>query len=80
MEIAMSDIAICILFYEKLQQTVDCIKSFAASGVPVHVLSNGSSGVSAQALQKAVESWSNVRICISQENWGVARGRNKLIE
>ena len=76
----MSDIAVCILFYEKLQQTVDCIKSFAASRAPVYVLSNGSSCASAQALQKAVESWSNVRIRISQENLGVACGRNKLIE
>ena len=38
-----TDIAIQILFHEKVEQTIECIKSFIPSGKNIYILNNGSS-------------------------------------
>lgn len=36
------NLAVCTLFYEKLDQTIECIQSFLPPGVNIYVLNNGS--------------------------------------
>ena len=74
----MASIAVCILFYEKIEQTQECVASFLPSGVPVYILSNGSSEQSVTALRDAFLKYDQVRICHSEVNLGVAAGRNVL--
>lgn len=76
----MSDISACILFFERSAQTLECIRSFASSGVPVHVLNNGSSLRATAAVKRELVAHPNVTLHASWRNIGVARGRNFLIE
>ncbi len=78
-QIVKMDLAICILFYEKLEQTIECIQSFLPSGVNIYILNNGSSNSSRQALGKFCEKYKQVKIFDSDENLGVGVGRNFLI-
>lgn len=73
------DIAICILFFEKLTQTIECIKSFLPSGVNIYVVNNGSSSTSRELLAKFCELYQQVRIFDATTNLGVSGGRNYLI-
>lgn len=74
------DLAICVLFYEKVNQTIKCVKSFLPSGVPIYILNNASSASSREVLGKYCEKYSQVTIFDSEKNLGVAVGRNYLIE
>ena len=74
------DISICILFHEKADQTIKCIKSFLPSGVPIYILNNASSASSRDVLGKYCEKYSQITIFDSERNLGVAVGRNFLIE
>lgn len=73
------EIAVCILFLERLEQTLDCIQSFLHVDVPIYVLNNGSSPQSRKVLGEFFESSSQVRIFDVEENLGVSRGRNYLV-
>lgn len=73
------DLAICILFYEKLDQTITCINSFLASGVKIYILNNGSSGPSRETLGSYCNRYKQITIFDSETNLGVAVGRNYLI-
>ena len=73
------EIAVCILFLERLGQTIDCIQSFLHADVPIYVLNNGSSPLSRKTLGEFFGSNSQVRIFDVEENLGVSRGRNYLI-
>lgn len=74
----MPSLAVCVLFFEKLEQTRECIASFLPSGAPVHVLSNGSSPESLDALRAFCEPYTQVSIHVAPENLGPAAGRNCL--
>ncbi|OGQ99993.1 MAG: hypothetical protein A2505_05615 [Deltaproteobacteria bacterium RIFOXYD12_FULL_55_16] len=73
------DIAVCILFFEKLTQTIECIKSFLSSGVNIYVLNNGSSSASRELLVRFCEPHKQIEIFDSTNNLGVSGGRNYLI-
>jgi len=73
------DLAVCILFYEKLDQTIECIKSFLPSGVNIYILNNGSSSSSRRELEKFCNNYKQVKIFDSDVNLGVGVGRNYLV-
>lgn len=73
------DLAICILFYERLNQTIKCIKSFLSSGVNIYVLNNGSSSSARKALGRFCDRYKQIKIFDSNVNLGVGVGRNYLI-
>jgi glycosyltransferase involved in cell wall biosynthesis len=72
-------IAVCVLFFEKVEQTIECIKSFLASGVNIYILNNGSSDKSRKTLGKFCGRYKQIKIFDSGKNLGVAVGRNYLI-
>jgi len=72
-------IAICILFFEKPDQTIDCVKSFLPSKQPIYILNNNSSKCSTQTLQKFIKEHPQVKLFRSHTNLGVSGGRNYLI-
>jgi radical SAM protein with 4Fe4S-binding SPASM domain len=72
-------LAVCILFYEKPEQTIECLESFLPSGVPIYVLNNGSSPAARKVLGDFCAGHQHVVIVDSEENLGVAVGRNRLI-
>lgn len=74
----LSGLAICILFYEKLEQTIECINSFLQSDVNIYVLNNGSSSLSRELLGKFCEKYRQIKIFNSDVNLGVGVGRNYL--
>ena len=73
------NIVVCILFFEKVEQTKECIKSFLASGVNIYILNNGSSDKSRKALSEFCKKYKQIKIFDSDKNLGVAVGRNYLI-
>lgn len=73
-------ISICILFHEKVEQTIECIGSFLASGVPIYVLNNNSSEPAREKLGDFCNGLGQVRILDSDVNLGVGVGRNRLIK
>lgn len=72
-------IAVLILFFNKLDETVKCIESFLPSGQPVYVLNNGSDAGLWRALQNKYSNTKQVTLFHSDSNLGVSRGRNLLI-
>ncbi len=73
------DLAVCVLFFEKAHQTIECIKSFQSSGVRIYILNNGSSSKSREVLGQYCEQYDNIVIFDSSENLGVSGGRNFLV-
>lgn len=73
-------IGIAIVFLNKDQQTIECIRQFAKPGVPVYVLNNGSSEIATQAVKQECDQHPNVTFIHSDDNLGCGGGRNKLIE
>lgn len=73
-------IAVCILFFEKPDQTIDCIRSFLPSKLPIYVLNNGSSEKSTAKLERFAGKYPNICILKTSQNLGVAVGRNYLIQ
>lgn len=74
-----NDIAINILFFEKADQTIECVKSFLPSGSGIYILNNGSSSESAKKLKDFCSAHTQVTIFDSERNLGVSGGRNHLI-
>jgi GT2 family glycosyltransferase/glycosyltransferase involved in cell wall biosynthesis len=72
-------LAVCILFYEKLDQTIECIESFLPSGVRIYVLNNHSSPTARDLLGLFCRSHQQITIFDSDVNLGVSVGRNFLI-
>lgn len=72
--------AVCILFYEKLGQTIECVQSFVSVDFPIYVLNNGSSPIASQQFSTWSRAYSQVRIIESVANIGVSRGRNRLVQ
>jgi MoaA/NifB/PqqE/SkfB family radical SAM enzyme/GT2 family glycosyltransferase len=73
------DLAVCILFYEKLRQTIQCINELLPSGVNIYVLNNGSSLSSRQAFSEVYSKCARIKIFDSDVNLGPGGGRNYLI-
>jgi MoaA/NifB/PqqE/SkfB family radical SAM enzyme/GT2 family glycosyltransferase len=73
------DLAVFILFYEKLGQTIECINSFLPSGVNIYLLNNGSSKSSRQLLGKYCKKYKQIKIYDSDVNLGASGGRNYLL-
>lgn len=75
-----SNLAVLILFFEKAQQTIECVKSFLPSGIKIYILNNGSSECNSNAVQQFCSAYDRVTIFRSDKNLGVSEGRNFLIE
>lgn len=75
----MVSVGILILFFEKPRQTIECINSFLPASVPIYVLNNNSSIKASRRVEKFINRFSNIHYYKSDENLGVARGRNFLI-
>jgi len=73
------DITVCILFFNKVEQTIECINSFIPSNVNILVLDNNSDPKQYKLLLESVKSIKNVKIIHSDVNLGVGPGRNILI-
>lgn len=73
-------VAILILFYNKLEQTTECINSFLPSGNSIYVLNNGSDENQWQVLQKTYRNNGQVVLLDAGSNLGPAGGRNLLIQ
>ena len=71
--------AILVLFYNKLEQTIDCISSFLPSGETIYVLNNGSPAVDFIQLQQRFKNRTKVIFFDAGRNLGPAGGRNYLI-
>jgi len=74
------DLAIYILFHEKVAQTLECIKSFLPFYVPIYILNNGSNEHSIKELESFTNKYQNIKLFHSEKNLGVGVGRNYLIE
>ena len=71
----MSSLAVLILFHERPGQTIQCVESFLPSGVPIHVLDNGSSAEASEALVRRFEGEPTVRIEHAGENIRALAGK-----
>lgn len=76
---ARGDLAVCILFFERLEQSLECVEGYLPSGVNIYILNNGSSRDAREALGDFCAGYRQVKIFDSEQNLGVARGRNLLI-
>ena len=75
-----TSLAVCILFYEKLDQTIECVSSFLSGGCPIYVLNNGSSAETRQRFALWCKDHQQVKLVDAQENFGVSGGRNNLVQ
>lgn len=75
-----ASIGVAIVFFNKDQQTIECVRQFSKPGAPVYVLNNGSSETAAQAVKSACSELSNVTYIHSDTNLGPGGGRNRLIQ
>lgn len=73
------NIAVCVLFYEKPKQTIECIQSFLPSGMSIYVLNNNSSVSARDKLGLFCINHPQVKIIDLSSNLGVGVGRNHLI-
>ncbi|MEJ8816970.1 glycosyltransferase family 2 protein [Lacibacter sp. H407] len=71
---------ILILFYNKVDQTIDCINSFLPSGQHIYVLNNGSDEQQLKKLSRFYASNPQVHLLDAGKNLGVSGGRNFLIQ
>ncbi len=78
-QVNLKNLAVCVLFYEKLEQTIECIRSFLPSEVNIYILNNGSSLLARNALGEFCDNHKQVIIFDSDKNLGVGVGRNYLI-
>lgn len=72
-------LAVCVLFYNKVDQTIECLSSFLSSGVTLYVLNNDSDPEARAKLGQFASNHQQITIYDSPENLGVGRGRNYLI-
>lgn len=74
------DLAIYILFFERPDQTIECIKGFLPSKVKIYILNNNSSDNSTKQLMSFVQKYPQIKIFSSKKNLGASGGRNYLIK
>jgi GT2 family glycosyltransferase/MoaA/NifB/PqqE/SkfB family radical SAM enzyme len=76
----MNTVAALILFFEKPNQTIECLKSLAPYDMDVYLLNNASSVEARRVVGDFAASCPRIHIIDSDTNLGVAGGRNKLIQ
>ncbi len=74
------DIAVLIIFFNKIDETIACINSFLPKSVNIYVLNNGSNKRNWESLKFKYSNNNNLIFIHSDENLGPSIGRNKLIE
>jgi len=74
------DLAICLLFFERLDQTIECVQSLLPSKAKIYILNNGSSPSARKGLGKFCRDCKQVKIFDSGANLGVGVGRNYLVK
>lgn len=79
MNLEKLDLGICILFFNKAEQTIECIESFLPSGVPIYLVNNGSNEESTKKMNNYLKFRSNVTMYNPGKNLGVGPGRNYMI-
>ncbi|MBJ6751456.1 glycosyltransferase [Geomonas anaerohicana] len=72
-------VAACVLFYEKVEQTIHCVTSLLPAGIPVLVLNNGSSAAAVETFAAWAAAHPQVQLLHAERNLGVSAGRNRLI-
>ena len=75
----MKDIGILILFFNKVDQTIECVNSFLPSGQNIYVLNNGSDAGQLKKLIQIFHGNNQLHILDAGKNLGVSGGRNFLI-
>lgn len=75
-----SVIGILILFYNKFDQTIECIESFLPSGQNIYILNNGSDKNQWKKLHENFKLQETVVFLDAGANLGVSGGRNYLIK
>ena len=75
-----NNIAILIIFFNKLAQTISCIESFIPSGQNIYILNNASKTSAWNALQKQFINNKCIFFYNSNINLGPAGGRNLLLQ
>jgi GT2 family glycosyltransferase len=73
-------LGVCILFHERLNQTIDCIRSLLPSRVRTYILNNGSSEHAREELGRFCSKYRQIEIFDSKDNLGCGPGRNYLID
>lgn len=73
-------VAVLIIFFEKPEQTIESIRSFAHTPAHIYVLNNRSGKKSSVLVQSETTGIENLTFIHSKRNIGPACGRNKLIE
>jgi GT2 family glycosyltransferase len=79
-ELSNITIDILIIFFNKVDQTINCINSFLPSGQLIYIFNNGSDQNQADKLNEYFDGDSRVKIINSTVNLGPAGGRNYLIK
>jgi GT2 family glycosyltransferase len=72
-------LGICVIFFNRVDQTIACIDSFSTAGAPVYVHNNGSSDGATTRLVEHIAGRTDVTFLDGKENLGAGGGRNKLI-
>lgn len=73
------DIGVMILFHEKVEQTIECVKSVLPANVNIYILNNNSSAASRNRLGQFCKDYQRINIFDSEVNLGVGVGRNYLL-
>lgn len=75
-----NDIQVCILFHNKVEQTIEAIESLKSSQIQILILNNHSSVNQSLSLNKYISNHPNIQIFNSDSNLGVSKGRNFLVK
>jgi O-antigen biosynthesis protein len=75
----INELCVGILFYEKPEQTIKCIKSLQNKEIKIYLMNNGSSKKATQIVEKHTTNLTNIDWIDSKKNVGVGVGRNKII-
>jgi GT2 family glycosyltransferase len=75
-----NSVAVLIIFFNKLSQTIECIESFIASRQNIYVLNNGSDEKDWEILKETFNSNKQIIFFKSEKNLGACVGRNFLIQ
>ncbi len=72
-------LGICLNFFERLDQTIECVHSFLPSNVNIYIFNPGCSRSTREALGHYCDQYGQVSIFDSEVNLGASVGRNYLI-
>ncbi len=72
-------LGICLNFFERLDQTIECVHSFLPSNMNIYIFNPGCSRSTREALGRFCDQYGQVTIFDSEVNLGVSVGRNYLI-